>query len=527
MFSNSGSTGVLFTTNQQFEYLIHSNICPTEDEAAEIRKGLAIAADRVRARRQSPRLKNDTRQGEIDIFRTMQSYQKALSAVRRVPTEIWEEILTYCGEQYDGTPRPVDPCHIQLEEYPWVLARVCSQWREIIVDTPMFWTNIHMDLSRHPYDSRRLETVDTVIRRSKRVPINLRIESEPDVTPATLTRVARLLFGRQDKIKSLHFRMPFDHFQLMQEGIKPPTVTMLKRVCIDLVPLINLYRSHFQTEVNAFAAALQLKEFKIACSAGSLQKINLPWSQLESVDLTLTSAGDEVLQCVRHCPNMQTLTVRGFYKLPTDPTIVLRHEVLRQVTIDEVSMLNHLDLPSLVQLSVACRFGFDHYPSTLLRFLQRFGSNLEILEIRSFPLAYKVLVQILEQTPRLKEFKIIPAYHTSCEDASIVRRLFSSLLIQEGQDVPVLLPFLEVLHICLYNESKMPAVIDDQLIKMLDSRVGHVTPLRAFRLHVQFYDAQMLSLHSNISHHCIDSLRSLRERGLELDIGSPSKWVVL
>ena len=365
-----------------------------------------------------------------------------------------------------------------------------------------------------------------MIGRSKRVPINLWIESEL-VTPATLTRVAQLLFGQQDKLKSLHFQMPFNHFQLMQEGIKPPTVMMLKWVCIDLVPLFNLYRS-LQTEVNVFAAALQLKEFKITCSASSLQKINLPWLQLESVDLTLTLAGDEVLQCVRHCPNMQTLTVWGLYKLPTDPTIILQHDVLHQVTIDEVSMLNHLDLPSLVQLSIACRFGFDHYPNTLLCFLQCFGSNLEILEICLFPLAYKVLVQILEKTPHLKEFKIIPAYHTSCEDASIVRKLFSSLSIQEGQDVPVLLPFLEVLHICLYNESKIPAVIDDQLIQMLDSRVGHVMPLCTFCLHIQFYNAHMLSLHLNISsHHCIDSLRSLHERGLKLDISSPSKWAVL
>ena len=542
MSSVSGSTGghniyfILNETLNKYKHLTDSNDCPTEDEARELREGLTIAADylyKFRARRQSLRLNNEAtkaRQEEKAILRIIQNHRTVLSPVRRVPTEIWEEIFTYCGEQTDGLCTPVDPCHIKIDEFPWVLGRVCSRWREIMMDTPAFWTNVRTNLKNYYLCDSRRQPMQTVIQRSKTVPIDLKIESDPNVAQATVTGVARLLFGLRDKIESLELMMPFEHFQFMEAEIKSSALTVLKKLHLGYPMEYNSSKKYLQKDnVNVFATAPRLKQVTI-CGGGTdfPDKFNLPWRQLEVVEQYL-ARGDQVLQCISNCPNMHTLYVYETYGMRTDLTI-LRHDVLRCVSLGEVLLLDYLELPSLVKLTIGynstLRSPFDAYAARLERFLGRCGSNLETLVIGHIPFENKGLVPILRQTPRLKKFKIECGYRmTSLTEGALIRDLISSLSIQK--DIPILLPFLEELHISVRYEETMVAVVDDKLCRVLDSRVGQRTlfaPLQSFLLHVR--DADELSFYSGVSPHCINFLMdlSVREVGVELEIGCPGKW---
>ena len=526
---------ILYETLNKYKHLINSNDCPTEDEAREFREGLRLAADypyKFQTRRQSLMLNNEAKkaaQQEKAVLRMIQNHRAVLSPVRRVPTEIWEEIFAYCGEQTDGLCTPVDPCHIRIDEFPWVLGRVCSRWREITMKYPALWTNVRINLKNYYLcDSRRqLEPMETVIRRSKMIPIDLVIESDPNVAQATVTGVARLLFDLRDKIKSLRFVVPFEHFQLMEVEIKPSALTVLKKLhIVFLPPEYNWSKNYF---VNVFATALQLKNVMVVSGRQCVpDELNLPWSQLEVMD-QYTARYDQVMQWIRNCPNMHTLFVYETHEMRTDFTI-LRHDVLRCVTLGDVLLLEYLELPSLVELTVGYSrrilIPFAEYAATLERFMGRSGSNLEIFIMCHVPFVNNGLVPILKQTPRLKMFRIECGYPmTSPGERELIRDLISSLSIQK--DIPILLPFLKELHICVRYEGTMVALVDDQLCRVLDSRVGqrtHFAPLECFLLHVR--EADELSFYSGVSPHCIDFLvaLSVREVGVELEIGCPGKW---
>ncbi|PFH53692.1 hypothetical protein AMATHDRAFT_115470, partial [Amanita thiersii Skay4041] len=63
-------------------------------------------------------------------------YQTAISPIKNVPPEAMHVIFDFFIEEAMTVP-------VDVEDPRLILGRVCSQWRQIVQNTPGFWTDIH------------------------------------------------------------------------------------------------------------------------------------------------------------------------------------------------------------------------------------------------------------------------------------------------------------------------------------------------------------------------------------------------
>lgn len=531
-----------YTPCPRLGHLTGSNDVPSQEEAFVIQQGLVVAEEhlaRIRMAAHELRvsitqlpmqtenihracrlvvLLEYARNLQQELYSFIQQHRKILSITRRVPLEIWSEIFTYLSPM-------LDPCHIDPSSTPWVLGHVCSTWRTVVKNTPAMWTDVFVDLPMYNRSElrslERRERLKTVIQRSKALPRQLHLESREGVAHSTLDFVAGLLFGEERMIQSLTLRMPFRHFRSIRQHMTRSQFSSLQNLAVylpDHLPTTDVLQD--------FTMATRLKSVEMA-TGFELPGVILPLAQLEMLAVA-EATGDDILSIVERCPKMKRMDFVFISKLPANPTIMVQHGSLWSVDLGDVLMLNHLDLPSIIHLSI----GHRYHPAipaadpmrALYDFVRRCGQRLELLELNDVPMAPLGILPVLEQVPHLRRLWITREEATTQDDV-IIRSVILSLE-NASETRPSFLPFLEEFRLQFYSREAPLTIIDHCLVRMLRSRfrrTGWSMPLQSFQLYTENCSSDW-----NVSNSDIQTLRHMihkERRNIQIECKGKSSFV--
>ncbi|KAF8901115.1 hypothetical protein CPB85DRAFT_1228026, partial [Mucidula mucida] len=62
-----------------------------------------------------------------------------LHPIRSLPNEILHEIFTYCVPSWETDFVPISVDSLNPRFAPWTLSRVCHNWRELVISSPLLW----------------------------------------------------------------------------------------------------------------------------------------------------------------------------------------------------------------------------------------------------------------------------------------------------------------------------------------------------------------------------------------------------
>ncbi|KAF9260234.1 hypothetical protein L218DRAFT_947016 [Marasmius fiardii PR-910] len=158
-------------------YMVESNESVYHPESIRLRKTYEDAKEEKRRledclkyvqERVIPRLEMELAQVATIVL----EHELVLAPMRSLPTEVLLPIMSSFldpGNQNDL---------VNLSKSVWLLAQVCRRWRNIVLGTPSFWSNMTIDLRD---EERFLETqrhdipriLSTHIRRSNGLPLTI------------------------------------------------------------------------------------------------------------------------------------------------------------------------------------------------------------------------------------------------------------------------------------------------------------------------------------------------------------------
>ncbi|KAJ7155337.1 hypothetical protein C8R46DRAFT_438940 [Mycena filopes] len=337
------------------------------------------------------------------------------SPIRRVPADVLLQIFLAVqsaavrdlpSNSERGRNGPFRPHLVGQGPVP-LLARVCSQWRASLCDTPTFWSSFDFRLA-HPTPLLAL-----YLNRARSAPLTLHIllvaeyvEEEWPVIESTIALLAR----HSQCIVELHFSYE-DHFFL------PPLLPL--RGNLPALELLSLPAALFSSR--AFEIAPRLRTLNLVgydAPQNDPYWHYFPHDQINSLSVHNTDRDIERYPALTRLTSFQQ-PVWPPPDVPFDELISLPHltswriEFLRapltflgrsSETDGAPSYLFHLlDTPALRSLEIYCL----EQPAQLDGFLDRSTFHLTSLALRDCRIQASELITILSHTPRLETLSIL------------------------------------------------------------------------------------------------------------------------
>lgn len=189
---------------------------------------------------------------------------------------------------------------LETELQPTVLSQVCSHWRNVIVDSPIYWSNF--DLGKKMWqlpDSN--ETLDYFLSRTRSHPLSVSIIKNYGPEPARAWDRFRLLSQRCGAL-SLELTEGSGGFDELRE-LKFPALHTLS------VDALNQWGNapHEIMSLSTFCQAPVLQN--ITLSGIRLSIAELPWEQLLKLDLHSVPFGQQETYILSLCRQLQTLVL--------------------------------------------------------------------------------------------------------------------------------------------------------------------------------------------------------------------------
>ncbi|KAJ7603316.1 hypothetical protein FB45DRAFT_1071689 [Roridomyces roridus] len=124
-----------------FTAKLGTNYCPTAQEAIEIQAFLAQPLRQMKCLdskiAELQHALNKLLEEREGLGSIVQSHEALLSPIRRMPSDIMQEIFMAC--------MPTDRnCVMDASEAPLLLGRICSAWRALSLATPRLWASLHI-----------------------------------------------------------------------------------------------------------------------------------------------------------------------------------------------------------------------------------------------------------------------------------------------------------------------------------------------------------------------------------------------
>lgn len=158
-----------------FPSILHTNTIPTPSQAIAITATLTTAQAYL-----------DNRQSEIARLNTILATLTAdsetwaahihanavlLSPARRMPDDVLKEIFERCFSSEDRS--------LHSDQPPWVLGRVCRQWREVVISSPRVWSFLSLHFDGSPLSTEkcasRERTLELYLSRSEQCLLSIRV----------------------------------------------------------------------------------------------------------------------------------------------------------------------------------------------------------------------------------------------------------------------------------------------------------------------------------------------------------------
>ncbi|KAH6912718.1 hypothetical protein BKA70DRAFT_1264747 [Coprinopsis sp. MPI-PUGE-AT-0042] len=131
-----------------FEDRLGTNYVPSEDDVATIQELIKVAEPQI----VSLDAEIEALKQKRAVFASFVTNHRALiSPIRRMPPDILRNVFSYCLAR--KTPGKI----MKVTEAPLLLAQICSNWRDLVINTPTLWSTIHIDIpipsqSRSPFN---------------------------------------------------------------------------------------------------------------------------------------------------------------------------------------------------------------------------------------------------------------------------------------------------------------------------------------------------------------------------------------
>ncbi|KAK0489938.1 hypothetical protein EDD18DRAFT_1187645 [Armillaria luteobubalina] len=255
-------------------------------------------------------------------------YRSLIAPVKRLPNEILLKIFSLaCTNMSDSIDVINDP--------PWLLSHVCSQWRSFCLSSPCLWSTVAIP----PMDSKRYHVADTLgscLDRSHGLPLNLYLDARASTERIDVDReghhtsILRILLPHRSRWHMLVLSCGEYHTFLDIINVweyRDPSLTHLKKIDIRIAHYDPVYYP-----TSAFSKALNLESIRLR---GGFLLENPSFPHLTSFLGTFQYI-DEFRQLIESSPSLQDISI--WYKPEsTTPDIIpptpLTHPNIRKVTV--------------------------------------------------------------------------------------------------------------------------------------------------------------------------------------------------
>ncbi len=387
----------------------------------------------------------------------------ASSPIHSLPPEILSSIfLLALPSSYDI----LDP----IREGPWLLGRVCHQWRDISRDYPNLWSSFDLVDWQLGQKQRAqkigLEMFREALQRTRESGLTMTLwihDSFPAAIIETLMQHSRqwehvsMLFTSSRQWSRLILHSPPLQFPLLR------SLSLCYQESQDeLVTTLGLFKN---------APSLRSLQFNIKIPPFDMSMIPFPWSHITQLTMSFSKFSyiEVIVSILRLCPRLEELTERTV--LHRDPEVAttapLTLSKLRSLSLGRSHLLlRDLTCPVLEYLS----FTMPHadYPFsdlTISQFSGRSGSQLQTLKLR-LPQDSLDPGQLFSCVPQL--CKLVLRLENS-EDDSDQASFLKGLSGERG----VILPSLSVLElgaINLFTDDIRLEGRDESLVRIIERR---------------------------------------------------------
>ncbi|PPQ69269.1 hypothetical protein CVT24_000075 [Panaeolus cyanescens] len=215
-------------------------------------------------------------------------YQGVLSAVRRLPPELVQEIFLVAaeGESMTWPRRPQDPGY----SMPWKLGRICSYWRTVFLSLPKLWSVINIDLTvpnssfRTAVDtlhvgpeSSVLQFLDACLQRSGNELLTISIRGTAELL-LLVGSILDSLVPHSARWKDLRLGLGRLHPFRLHFAEASGRLPNLQRLNIDT--FVHESIRHIDAYPDIFFDAPALQQLVISHSIQPLSTLRIPWQQL-------------------------------------------------------------------------------------------------------------------------------------------------------------------------------------------------------------------------------------------------------
>lgn len=346
-----------------FRSFLRSNRYPLDSELTAIKNVIGNAQSQLEL---IQNLRNgiiggeaeELRKEEADIEAFLVIHKGFISAIRRIPREILCEIFCHILDMCSTVaPRNGEALNIfSHRQCPWVLGRVCSEWRLVSIGLPPLWSRVNLQghmilLSRDPE-----KMLTTCLERSGKHSLEIVIALQDyGMSRRRCKTLLQLLSSQSQRWESLTLSDgPRSCIWSIMGRLKDTQLPLLRELRLSVspgMPTLNIRLSTY------FRNCPRLKTIMLSDSEQSISYIlnDLPCSQLTCLKWNvLTWDVPTLLGALRRMPNLVDFRCSNGasrYSHDNKPLPVsLRH--LRKISLTDLAILDHIDAPALQCIEV-------------------------------------------------------------------------------------------------------------------------------------------------------------------------------
>ncbi|KAJ7646952.1 hypothetical protein FB45DRAFT_998278 [Roridomyces roridus] len=392
------------------------------------------------------------------LFKYHSDNVSVLSPLRRMPFELLAEIFSWSlpSRQKRGDASSV-------ERSPWILARICSRWRQVAVSTPSLWSTIKAiyGVAGVP----QLAMIRTQVERARRS-LKICFHGSENVDSSSQLELFQFLSEHSAQWEVLNMQLTTALVPLL--GTLRGRLPSLRKLILDW----DKAESQVGVDsIKCFETAPSLRDVSIQPRGPGVRFIPVPFPSHQLTTYRLIGPWETHQRILQMAPNLVEARLvvlcdnAAVWPVPSSLTITLPH--LERLHVTRVEALNYLRAPKLAELGVWIK-----EPGSLI-------TTLDAFLLRSSCTPYRLCVEGLPHAPTTAEILEKYAFFTSLtiiygfKGSRAVAGLDGHLTMLDRGDHPVL-PHLT--EISFGSLSRNIPVDYPLFLKMLQSRRRTVGP---------------------------------------------------
>ncbi|KAJ7617215.1 hypothetical protein FB45DRAFT_1007806 [Roridomyces roridus] len=471
-----------------FSDILRTNTVPSDRECQQIRQSLEdplqqlVQLDQEIARLE--KLLYVAYQKRDDLHSFTDAHLALLSPARRLPDDIVRAVFLA------SLPEHRNPA-ISWQESPLLLGQICSAWRHIALETPRLWVSIHIAVPDEGKVSRLTDQVGAWLRRSGAVPLNISLgfskaafadantDSGCDISPLLSVLLAEC--HRWSRIHLIFTDSPSYSPICM---LDPEAVPLLRSFSVEFRPrnpvIALLAPQNIQSDSNPVWRLLGANNLQSLTIPGSEIYLRAPivWRNLKHLSilryLRRGITNDIALGILSRCPLLETCKlyiVRANHaasisysrpqqiSLPFLTELTVLNEERTSLLDGATQLFKDLTLPILRSFHSQGLIRPGQIPFPRQQIFPNELHMLEYLHVDLGNLPTELLIEILSETPALRELSISSEPHT--QDLNFLIHLMPTA---ETPQPPC--PQLQMLKLAGFQ-----ALPDETLLQFIQSRL--------------------------------------------------------